>query len=365
MAWRERAADAFFPNRSPGWAVDLSGLLLVLIGCAIDLITNPVYSPLPFFLLPVIYVAWFSSRQVTGWLCIGLMATSNFIVAYFDHSTSFYIDDYNSLTRIATLGLVYWIVRKLRASALELREAKTRLEHINREKDLLFGVISHDLRSALGVMLASSRLMKRAASLPEDQIRLIADRNQTAAQNSLALLEDLLEWSRLQISGAILKAQAVPIAPLVHSCVEGAAHLAEERRIRVVVSDIPPSLAVLADQRAIRAVLRNLIGNALKFTGENGEVRVAAGAHNGSISVSVKDNGIGISKDTLQQLLSGTAAISTHGVRGETGAGFGLSMCKDILERFGGRLMADSAPGRGSEFQFSLPRGELERLAAE
>src|SRR5689334_6011333 len=201
LDWRSRTAAVFFPSR-PGWIVDASGVLLVLVGCAIDLTTPPAYSPLPFFVLPIIYVAWFSPRPATSWLCIGLMTASDLIVAYSDDFNISYVEAYSVLTQIATVTLVYWILRRLRASAIDLRAAKSRLESLNREKDLLFGVISHDLRGALSVMLASSHLLTRTGKrVTDDQIRMIADNTQATAEKSLAVLEDLLEWSRLQLSG--------------------------------------------------------------------------------------------------------------------------------------------------------------------
>jgi len=177
------------------------------------------------------------------------------------------------------------------------------------------------------------------------------------------VLEDLLEWSRTQIGGNTLQAQAVPIAPVVERCVAAAAEMAAARKVTLTAEDIPSSFAALADERAMRVMLRNLIGNALKFTREGGEVRIGASQANGELILSVRDSGTGIPENKLHQLLSRGAAASTRGVRGETGTGFGLSMCKDILARFDGRLTATSVVGEGSEFQLHLPRGEPERPA--
>jgi len=138
--------------------------------------------------------------------------------------------------------------------------------------------------------------------------------------------------------------------------VEAAADLSAEKKVRLSAREIPPTLAASADERALYVILRNLIGNALKFTGEGGQIEVAAWTEDANIVVSVKDNGIGISEQRLRQLLSGGATSSVSGVRGEPGTGFGLSMCRDILQRFGGRIDARSTPGQGSEFFVYLPR---------
>ncbi len=362
--WREKAAAVFFPSR-PGWVVDVSGVLLVLVGCAIDLSTNPAYSPLPFFVLPIIYVAWFSPHRTTSWVCIALMTTSDLIVAYSDDFRISTVEAYAVVTQMATVILVYWTVRRLRASAIDLRHTKSRLESLNREKDLLFGVISHDLRGALGVMLASSRLLMRAGKRPSDeQLRMIADNTQATAEKSLAVLEDLLEWSRLQLGGNVVTAQPVTIAPLIEACVAAAAQLAQEKRVQLSAQDIPGWLTALADERALRVVVRNLIGNAMKFTGEGGTVKLAAWAADGQCVICIKDTGTGIPDEKLRQLFSNGAFSSSRGVRGETGTGFGLSMCKDILRRFDGRLDARSIVGEGSEFFVCLPCAENAQAAA-
>lgn len=352
-------AGLILSGRRGGWAVDAIALALVLAGCAIDFYTDPDYTPLPFFILPVIYVAWSSPHPVTGWICIGVTTISNFAAAYLQSSGPSDAAYYDALTRILTLVVVYWISLRLREATRELQNTRSRLEQLNHEKNLLFGVISHDLRGTLGVMLASARLMKRSASrLSRDMIEMIANQTQATAQNSLTLLEDLLEWSRLQISGTTLQPKPVSVPAVIDACVAAVRHSAEEKKIRLIIGDVPGSLTALADERAMRVVLRNIVGNALKFTGEGGEVGVAAWPSNGQIVISVQDSGTGIAEDKLRELNSTGAVSSARGVRGEAGTGFGLSMSKDIVARFGGQITAQSGFGKGSRFLISMPSAE-------
>ncbi len=352
-------AGLVLSGRRSGWVVDVIALALVLAGCAIDFYTDPDYTPLPFFILPVIYIAWSSPHPWTGWICIAVTTVSNFVLAYLHSSGASNAPYYDALTRILTLVVIYWIALRLRTATRELRSARSRLEELNHEKNLLFGVISHDLRGTLGVMLASARLMKRsAAQLSQDRIEMIADQTQASAQNSLTLLEDLLEWSRLQISGATLQAKPVSVPAVIDACFGAARQSAEDKKIRLVTGDVPGSLTALADERAMRVVLRNIIGNALKFTGEGGEVCISAWPADAQIVISVQDSGTGIAEDKLQELNSTGALLSKRGVRGETGTGFGLAMSKDIVAGFGGQITARSALGKGSTFLISFPRAE-------
>jgi len=346
-------------GRRGGWVVDAIALALVLSGCAIDFYTDPDYTPLPFFILPVIYVAWSSPHPVIGWICIAMTTLSNFVLAYRQSSGTTNALYYDALTRVLTLVVVYWIALGLRSTTRELHNAKSRLEQLNHEKNVLFGVISHDLRGTLGVMLASARLMKRSAShLSQDRIEMIANQTQAAAQNSLTLLEDLLEWSRLQISGTTVQPKPISIPAVIDACIEAARDSAEEKKIRLTAGPVAASLMALADERAMRVVLRNIVGNALKFTGEGGEVCVAAWPSNGQIVIAVQDSGTGIAEDKLGQLNSDVAVSSVRGVRGESGTGFGLSMSRDIVAGFGGQITAQSSLGKGSRFLISLPRAQ-------
>src|SRR5207249_11785020 len=115
-------------------------------------------------------------------------------------------------------------------------------------------------------------------------------------------------------------------------------------------------LTVSADTSMLDAILRNLIGNGVKFTYPGGYVRVRARAEGESVVIEVTDDGVGIAPNALEHLFDGSGQRSTQGTNGEPGTGLGLLVCRDLIARHGGRLEVDSAPGRGSTFRFRLPR---------
>jgi signal transduction histidine kinase len=111
----------------------------------------------------------------------------------------------------------------------------------------------------------------------------------------------------------------------------------------------------VADKNMIRTILRNLITNAVKFTHKNGQVQVNAINYNDNIEISVSDNGIGMSKETIAKLFRIDANLSTRGTENEKGTGLGLFLCKEFAEKHNGNIWVESEEGKGSTFKFLLP----------
>jgi signal transduction histidine kinase len=120
-------------------------------------------------------------------------------------------------------------------------------------------------------------------------------------------------------------------------------------------SFIPETLTFVADKNMIRTILRNLITNAVKFTHKNGQVQVNAINYNDNIEISVSDNGIGMSKETIAKLFRIDANLSTRGTENEKGTGLGLFLCKEFAEKHNGNIWVESEEGKGSTFKFLLP----------
>jgi signal transduction histidine kinase len=120
-------------------------------------------------------------------------------------------------------------------------------------------------------------------------------------------------------------------------------------------SSVPEKLVVFADRNMIKTILRNLISNAIKFTYKNGKVDVKAIARDNEVEIAVSDNGIGINKDTIAKLFRIDANLSTRGTENENGTGLGLFLCKEFVEKHGGKIWVESESGKGSIFKLILP----------
>ena len=339
-------------------AAEVIGLMLIGIGFAIDALTGPNYSNLLFYIPPLTYVAWFSGSRV-GWTYVGLVAVIIVVVHFLESGQieDARAADYDAFSRIVTTAFVYWTVHKLRRTIVALRDANARLERINDQKNLLFGEISHDLKAPFNALLGYAELLERGADkLPPARVREYAGSLGQAARRAFDLLANLLQWAQLQMNRAALQAGAIEVQVLAERAAEAQRAAAALKGIEIVIDPAPAGLQVHADVAAAQAVLRNLLDNAVKFTPPGGRLTIAARAAAGMVEISVDDTGVGIPESRLATLFEMTPNRSTAGTGGESGTGLGLILCRDLVERSGGRMSVESRPGRGSRFSFTLPR---------
>ncbi|MBL8968561.1 MAG: hypothetical protein JNG85_16265 [Spirochaetaceae bacterium] len=248
---------------------------------------------------------------------------------------------------------------RLAATRRELTDNLARLEASRATRDKLFSIISHDLRGPLGGMrnflegLVADRENLSRAELGES-LGVLA----TTAAGTTELLEELLEWARAQQGELRFEPLSLPLAPLaveVSSILESAASAKELH----VVLEIEEGLKVHADADMLRTLLRNLLGNAVKYSKRGGTVRLAAAraeeAGMAGVRVDVSDEGIGMDEELLAKVFDAVSLRSRPGTAGERGSGLGLAICKDFAERHGGTLEARSEPGKGSTFELFLP----------
>lgn len=338
-------------------AAEVIGLLLIGIGFAIDALTGPNYSNLLFYIPPLTYVAWFSGSRV-GWVYVGLVAVIIVVVHLLEESDiqNIRAADYDAFTRIVTTGFVYWTVHKLRRTIVALRDANAGLERLNDQKNLLFGVIAHDLKSPFNAILGYAELLERSSDrLAAARLKEYAGSLGEAARRAFDLLANLLQWAQLQMERASLQPGHVEVQLLIERSVEAQRAVAALKAIEIVVAPVPAGLQVYADLAAAQAVLRNLLANAVKFTPAGGRVTVAACAAAGMVEIAVEDTGVGIPESRLPTLFEIVPHRTTTGTGGEPGTGLGLILCRDLVERSSGRLGVESRLGRGSRFTVALP----------
>jgi signal transduction histidine kinase len=246
------------------------------------------------------------------------------------------------------------IVEEQRANAsLELEVARRKASE--QQKDRMFSIIAHDLRGPFNVLLGySSILTEEAHDLSGEEIERYSRAMHESGKRVFRLLENLLHWTRLQMNRVSFAPEPQDLAERVQRAFDDIATTAAAKGVRLArdVAD----LSVSADTSMLDAILRNLIGNGVKFTYPGGYVEVRARAEGESVVIEVTDDGVGIAPNALEHLFDGSGQRSTQGTNGEPGTGLGLLVCRDLIARHGGRLEVDSAPGRGSTFRFRLPR---------
>ena len=247
-------------------------------------------------------------------------------------------------------------LEKEKAVSLEsLRKSEENLQSLNAEKDKFFSIIAHDLRAPFNGFLGLTKLLAEGLScMTLAEIQKIAVSMRSSATNLYSLLENLLEWSRMQQRMIPFNPVSIPLALKITEIVEQIRDSAQKKEIEVIY-DIPVDLMVVADVHMIETVIRNLVSNAVKFTPKRGRITILAKRSDEDIiEISVCDTGIGINLDLRGKMFRINEQINRKGTEGEPSTGLGLIICKDFIEKHGGKLWLESEEGKGSTFYFTL-----------
>ena len=236
-----------------------------------------------------------------------------------------------------------------------LKESEARLRELNATKDKFFSIIAHDLKSPFNSIIGFSSLLERQIQERDyAAIERYAGIIQNSSQQALDLLINLLEWTRSQTGRMVFNPESIDIVALINQSTELLNPSALQKSI-TIYSETPVNLNVFADKAMIGTILRNLISNAIKFTNTGGEVIISTKHILNEIVISVTDSGVGINSDSIGKLFRMDENYSTLGTQNEKGTGLGLLLCKEFIDKHGGRIWVESEPGKGSKFFFSIP----------
>lgn len=235
----------------------------------------------------------------------------------------------------------------------EMQKRSEELEQLNQVKDKFFSIISHDLRSPINALAGLMDLLDKGAITPEE-LPVAVKELRSRFNHTRALMNNLLDWTVLQMDKMHLQASHVPLKKLVDENIELLGSI-QNKHVNMI-NRVPETAVGYADSNTINLVIRNLITNAIKFTNDGGEIIVAAEEKSNEIVVSVEDNGIGMTADIQKKLFDKVNPYSTRGTANEKGTGLGLILCKEFVEKNGGRIWVESSVDKGSIFWFTLPK---------
>jgi signal transduction histidine kinase/ligand-binding sensor domain-containing protein len=243
-----------------------------------------------------------------------------------------------------------------------LKNSEDRLTQLNYKKDLIFSILSHDLRSPLTTLQGYLNLLIQSYdSFSKEEIRTMAEKIKNSVSNSLDLLDNILYWSLSQMGSINYNPKKVNVATLVNKTVTLYALFAENKKIELR-SEVTDKYVVLADENMMLLIIRNLVSNALKYTQIGGKVIIKAYPEEDYIGISVSDNGVGIEENIFGSLFEKDFSFSTRGTQNEKGTGLGLYLCKEFAELNHGQLTVASKKGEGSTFTLFLKEYKSQKL---
>lgn len=255
------------------------------------------------------------------------------------------------LLSILTLVLIN---TRFRASQIQILNRK--LEKLNIDKDRFISILGHDLKNPFNNILGFSEILTdEIDSLNSDKIEVIAKNINKSAKITNELLDDILMWARAQQGKIPFNPQNLSFADICSNILEILNPGTNAKNITIINSSVD-NIHVYADRNMIKTILLNLVSNAIKFTNSGGKININAEQNSENATISVSDNGIGIAHSELKKLFDITEVLTTKGTAGETGTGLGLLLCKEFVEKHGGKIWVDSEVGKGSTFMFTLPK---------
>ena len=237
----------------------------------------------------------------------------------------------------------------------EIESVAKKLKQSNDTKDKLFSIIAHDLKNPFNVIFGYSDLLKRNFDFFGDtEKKQFINSIDESSRRAFKLLENLLLWALSQQQKIEMKIENIYMKTLISEAIMPYLHSAENKNISFS-NLVPDDLVINADKQTIKTVLGNLFNNAVKFTNKEGSISISAVLDGKYVRIEVKDNGVGISPNSVNKIFKMDKSHSTLGTNNEKGTGLGLTLCKEFVEKNGGKIWVESTEGEGSTFLFTVP----------
>jgi signal transduction histidine kinase len=253
------------------------------------------------------------------------------------------------------LSLFFWLYLSKRKTNLQLNEKNKIISNINKQKDKFFSIIAHDLRGPFNGFLGLTELLAEDIDdMDKEEIQFAAVNMRSSAVNLNKLLENLLEWSRMEQGLIPFSPQENRLLPVVNECVATLGASANKKEIKIQ-TEIQEGISVYADNNILHTVVRNILSNAVKFTPKGGTIIIQGKEDDKNTTISIKDSGIGMNAKMIENLFQLDVKTNRKGTEDEASSGLGLILCKEFVEKHGGKIWVESEENVGSTFYFSLP----------
>ncbi|WP_255411040.1 sensor histidine kinase KdpD [Flavobacterium sp. 1] len=227
---------------------------------------------------------------------------------------------------------------------------------MNLQKDKFYSIIAHDLRGPFSGFLGLTELMAEDIDdMSNEEIKFAASNMRSSAKNLFNLLENLLEWTRMEQNSVPFEPKEYPLKSAVLDSIITFHSITEQKEI-TIHTEIPSNLVIFSDKNMFQAVIRNIVLNAIKFTPKKGTIHIHALENPENITITIKDSGIGMHQDLIDDLFKIDTKNNRVGTENEPSTGLGLILCKEFVEKHKGQIWAESEEGKGSTFHISFPK---------
>lgn len=244
----------------------------------------------------------------------------------------------------------------IRETNQKLKESERHLKHLNATKDKFFSIVAHDLKNPFTSLLSISDVMVQNYELAdEEEKKACIERVHHSLKHLYSLLENLLTWSRAQTGRLKFEPSTFNLSAVVQENTNLYKLAAEKKEITLEFL-AGNEIKAFGDREMINTVVRNLVGNAIKFTPVNGKVSISINERAGMLEIGVTDTGVGITPENVEKLFRIDEKVKTMGTDGEKGTGLGLILCKEFVRKNGGDIKVRSVVTQGTTFSFTLPK---------
>jgi signal transduction histidine kinase len=273
------------------------------------------------------------------------------------------LNETNNVVKALKSGGVDYVTKPFQAEEVTARvnthvklyQQSIELQKLNVTKDKFFSIIAHDLKGPMGGFKGMTELLaEHMSNMTMDEVQEHLGTLRDSSVNLFRLLENLLQWARLQQGAIPFTPEFIQLNHIVKDNIDLIQESARHKGIEIQ-HDVPPNTKVMADTNMLQTILRNLLSNAVKFSRAGGIVSITAKASDEkNIEISVKDSGIGMSQQMVENLFRLDARNGRPGTDGEPSTGLGLLLCKEFIETHGGKIRVESEENKGSSFTFSM-----------
>ena len=241
----------------------------------------------------------------------------------------------------------------------KIEDQNIQLEELNATKDRFFTIIAHDLRGPVGNLATSLGLITESYENIKDKSKLdLLKALKSSSDKTYHLLENLLIWAKIQRNSILFEPGNILLHELITENIDLLKPDIQQKQLKISTK-IPNELKVYADTYMMDTIIRNLLGNAIKFTAEDGKIDITAKSIKDKVELTITDTGIGIKQEDIDKLFRIENNYLALGTNGERGSGLGLILCKEFIKKHEGEIKVTSVEGKGSSFKLYLPSDKI------